>query len=46
VKDQTSLKSVQNMVVIRGGAVLRDDLLAGLPGLFRFFRGFGHNLPS
>jgi hypothetical protein len=33
VEDQTGLMSLKNMVVIGGGAVLGDDVFAGLCGL-------------
>jgi hypothetical protein len=30
------------VIVVGGGAVLRDDLVLGLIGLFGFFCWFGH----
>jgi hypothetical protein len=46
VKYKASLMSLKNMVVIRGRAILGDDLLAGFRGLLCLFGRFSHNVPS
>jgi hypothetical protein len=43
MEDQPGLMSLKNMVVIGGGAVLCDDLLARLSGFISLFRRLGHN---
>jgi len=50
MQNQAGLKAFEEVVVVRGGAVLGHNLLvrfAGLSrlaGLFWFFHGLGHNL--
>ena len=51
VKDEAGLHFFEDVIVVRGGAVLRDDFFAGLFGVLALFRelpGFGawlgHNL--
>ncbi len=46
MKDQAGLMFLKNMVVIRGRAILRDDLLARLRGLLGLLGRLDHNFPS
>jgi hypothetical protein len=46
VKDEAGLMPFKNMVVIGGGAILSDDLLARFGGLLSFFCRYSHNAPS
>src|SRR6267154_1302116 len=49
VEDHAGLKTFEKVVVVRGGTVLRDDLLfrlVGLAGLFGFFGRSGHSVQS
>jgi hypothetical protein len=45
VEDQTGFKSIQQMEIVGGRAILSHDLLAGFAVLLGFFRWFGHNPP-
>jgi hypothetical protein len=45
VEDQTGFKSIQQMEIIGGRAVLSHDLLTGFAVLLGFFRWLGHNPP-
>ena len=49
MKNESGLKLFQDVIVVRSCAILRDDLFAGLLGLFTFrllgvLRRLGHNL--
>ena len=49
VQHEARFELLKNMVVVRGGAILRDDLLArlsvfALGAISRFVRWLGHNL--
>src|SRR5271170_1812648 len=46
VQDQTGLKAVEQMEIIRSGAVLGHDLLASFAVLLRFLCRLRHNPPS
>jgi hypothetical protein len=42
MEDQAGFIALEEVVVVGGGAVLGDDLLFGLVGLFGFFGRFRH----
>src|SRR5579859_939067 len=46
MQDQAGLKSVQQVKIVGGGAILGNNLLAGFASLLGFLRGLRHNLPS
>ena len=42
VEDETGLITLEQMIIVRGGAILRHDLFFAFFGLFGLFRWFGH----